>query len=101
MIPAGVEPKEANMTKAIEMIAIIAMCAAASVSHAAPSAAKVPGGISTDALRAFRAMDTDGDGYISRAEAAKDARTSQLFDAADRDRNGKLDIAEFKSALPT
>ena len=61
----------------------------------------VPGGISTPLLKAFRMMDTDSDGYISRAEAAKDARTSQFFDLADRNKDGKLDMEEFKLAAPT
>jgi hypothetical protein len=80
--------------------ALLSLCCA-SLAAAAKDGVKVSGGISEQLLAAFRAMDVDGDGYISRTEAAKDPRTSKLFAQADRNGDGRLDVAEFKSAAPT
>lgn len=51
----------------------------------------------------FRALDLNGDGYISAAEAAGFRDIVNRFDKADRNRDGKLSRAEFarlKSAKP-
>jgi len=45
--------------------------------------------------RYFHALDLDGDGYVSLAEAAGDPIIVQRFDRADRDRDGKLSPKEF------
>lgn len=41
-------------------------------------------------------LDIDGDGQISRAEAAGNAEVTLAFDRADRNRNGKLSTAEWQ-----
>lgn len=41
-------------------------------------------------------VDIDGDGQISRAEAAGNAELSLAFDRADRNRNGKISTAEWQ-----
>ena len=43
----------------------------------------------------FRALDLNGDGYVSSAEAAGFRDIVTRFDRADRNRDGKLSRAEF------
>jgi hypothetical protein len=43
----------------------------------------------------FKALDIDGDGAISKAEAAGNADLVKGFDRADRNRDGKLSRAEY------
>ena len=47
----------------------------------------------TDAY--FRALDLNGDGYVSLSEAAGDPVVVNRFDRADKDRDGKLSPKEF------
>ena len=45
----------------------------------------------------FRRLDIDGDGFVSKAEAAGNAPATLGFDRADRNRDGKLSFAEYDS----
>ena len=45
----------------------------------------------------FRHLDFDGDGFVSKAEAAGHAPVTVGFDRADRNRDGKLSFAEYDS----
>ena len=45
----------------------------------------------------FRALDIDGDGFVSKAEAAGNEKVTLGFDRADRNRDGKLSFAEYDS----
>ena len=45
---------------------------------------------------AFRGLDRDGDGFVSREEARRDDAVARAFDLADRNRDGKLDPEEFR-----
>jgi hypothetical protein len=45
--------------------------------------------------RYFHALDLDGDGYVSLAEAAGEPIVVQRFDRADKDRDGRLSRKEF------
>ena len=44
-------------------------------------------------------LDTNGDGAISKAEAGKMKGMTEGFDAADKNKDGKLDTAEFTAAM--
>ena len=45
----------------------------------------------------FRALDLNGDGFVSLAEAAGDEIIVSRFDKGDRNRDGKLSPKEFAS----
>ena len=45
--------------------------------------------------QAFRALDKNGDGFITRQEAAADADLAKEFGAADSNGDGRLSEAEF------
>jgi hypothetical protein len=44
----------------------------------------------------FKNLDIDGDGQVSRAEAAGHEEVTLAFDRADRNRDGKLSLAEYE-----
>ncbi|HEX6296037.1 MAG TPA: hypothetical protein VFZ74_05620 [Burkholderiales bacterium] len=43
----------------------------------------------------FASLDVNGDGYVSRREAARHPGVARGFDAADEDRDGRLSPLEF------
>jgi len=57
--------------------------------------AKPQGGVSRDLEQQFKALDRNGDGYLSRDEVAESMKSG--FEAADKNRDGKLDMAEFQA----
>lgn len=46
---------------------------------------------------AFRGLDKDGDGYLSRKEAAANQQVSANFHKADANRDGRLSRQEFNA----
>ncbi len=68
-----------------------------------PAAASASGGAtarqpaSSDKDEMFRRLDIDGDGFVSKAEAAGHEALTVGFDRADRNRDGKLSFAEYES----
>ena len=48
-------------------------------------------------LDAFRRLDANGDGWLSRAEAAKRPEVGANFQRADANRDGRLSFAEFET----
>lgn len=64
------------------------------VPHASSGGATASGG--TDRAAAFKSLDVDGDGLVSKAEAAGNAEVTGAFDRADRNRDGKLSAAEYE-----
>jgi EF hand len=52
-----------------------------------------------DATAQMKTLDTDSDGTISKAEAGKMKGMTEGFDTADRNKDGKLDTAEFTAAV--
>lgn len=59
------------------------------------SASRAPDASEKEAL--FRHLDIDGDGFVSKAEAAGNEKATVGFDRADRNRDGKLSFAEYDS----
>lgn len=47
--------------------------------------------------QAFKQLDIDGDGAVSKAEASGHAQLMNAFDRADKDHDGKLSRAEYDS----
>src|SRR5262245_555087 len=61
----------------------------------AGATAKTPA--SSDKESTFRRLDIDGDGFVSKAEAAGNEAVTVGFDRADRNHDGKLSFAEYDS----
>jgi hypothetical protein len=91
--------------------ALMAQAGAASgVGGADPDASSVPnqqGGNGSGSVgssrgaaggASFRSLDANGDGYVSRAEAAAAGYTSR-FDAMDTDRDGRLSEREYGAGM--
>ena len=68
---------------------------ASSGSSASRSATRAPDASEKEAM--FRYLDIDGDGFVSKAEAAGHEKATLGFDRADRNRDGKLSYAEYDS----
>jgi hypothetical protein len=62
---------------------------------AGSSARRAPDAAEKEAM--FRYLDIDGDGFVSKAEAAGNEKATLGFDRADRNRDGKLSFAEYDS----
>ena len=58
---------------------------------------KPQGGVSRDLEQQFKALDRNGDGFISRDELMADKALSGGFNNADQNRDGKLDMPEFQA----
>jgi hypothetical protein len=67
----------------------------ASTGSSAPSAATAA--LREERDKAFKALDLDGDGAISKAEAAGNAQLITRFERHDRNRDGKLSRKEYES----
>lgn len=68
------------------MIALAALTACSSLEREA----------GLDVAHAFRALDRNGDGFITRDESRRDDAVARSFDVADRNGDGKLDPEEFR-----
>jgi hypothetical protein len=59
------------------------------------TARKAPDASEKEAM--FRYLDIDGDGFVSKAEAAGNEKATLGFDRADRNHDGKLSFEEYDS----
>jgi hypothetical protein len=52
-----------------------------------------------DLQRDFDRLDANGDGFISSNEAYADPGVEEQFERADRNQDGKLDLAEYQELM--
>jgi hypothetical protein len=64
-------------------------------SSGASTGSSAPTALSMEKEQLFKGLDVDGDGGISKAEAAGHEKVVTGFDRADADRDGKLSRAEY------
>lgn len=57
---------------------------------------RMAGGVSEDMMKEFRALDADKDGYLTKSELASKPELANNFAKADKDKDGKLDPAEYQ-----
>jgi hypothetical protein len=69
----------------------------AGASAAAGSSKAPTGGVSRDLEKEFKALDRDGDGFLSRSEVEQNSALQSGFQAADKNGDGKLDMSEFQA----
>lgn len=97
------------MTKTLRSVALTAVFAAALplaalAQTAQPKQPTQPGGAgqapaaSTPEV-AFMRADADGDGKLSKAEAARIPQVAAKFDALDKDKDGMLSMGEYMAAF--
>ena len=90
------------MTKTISLLisalwlAVPAYADSAQKSGADPVDAKSTPAPISDSEKEFRALDRNGDGFLSRSELEASKVLAARFDSADKNRDGKLDLAEFQ-----
>jgi EF hand len=77
------------------LIAAFAAAAALALSGPAVGQPAAP----ADAAAAFKKADVDGDGRLSKAEAASLPAISARFDELDTDKNSFLSMSEFSAGL--
>jgi hypothetical protein len=65
------------------------------VASSGASARRAPEASEKEAM--FRYLDIDGDGFVSKAEAAGNEKATLGFDRADRNHDGKLSFEEYDS----
>ena len=70
---------------------------AATAPAAASGSSKAAGGVSRDLEKEFKALDRNGDGYLSREEVEQNSALKSGFQDADKNRDGKLDLSEFQA----
>lgn len=63
---------------------------------AQPDQAAKPG---KDVAAQMKELDPDSDGTVDKAEAAKMKGLAEVFDVADKNKDGKLDTAELSTAM--
>ena len=68
-------------------------------SSSSAGASRPAAALSAEHQQAFKGLDLDGDGQVSKAEGAGHADFVAGFDRADRNRDGKLSAAEYGALL--
>jgi hypothetical protein len=79
-------------TAALLLYLLAATCAQADTANVAKASEL----LDFDISHGSNGIDIDGDGQISRAEAAGNAEYTLGFDRADRNRNGRITAAEWQ-----
>ena len=86
-------PARMNRRRSLLAALVLAAALPACVAQTLPAETLPP----QDRPEAFRKIDTDGDGWISRQEAALHPEVAANFDRADVDRDDRLSLAEFET----
>jgi len=99
--PMSHEPENMQQNRIPEDQAAQSSDAASTQNNAAhdPTTATGTPAVSMAAIKSnFDAFDKNGDGYISKDEAAADPHLTAQFNTLDADHDGKLSVTEFMSA---
>jgi hypothetical protein len=88
--PGGITPRTTKKADPSSATSKKGKKDSSSAGSSAPAAA-----LSAEKEQAFKGYDIDGDGAISKAEAAGHAELMTHFDRADRNRDGKLSRTEY------
>jgi Ca2+-binding EF-hand superfamily protein len=86
---------QSSLFAAVTLLTSLAVPAFAEGDHARPTDAQIAEHID----KVFARLDTDKDGRISQAEAAKGKRLAKHFDKIDADHDGFVSRAELNAAM--
>jgi hypothetical protein len=65
-------------------------------SGSTPERHRLAGGVSVDLMKEFESLDANKDGFVNRSELASQPELAAIFEKADKNRDGKLDPAEYQ-----
>jgi Ca2+-binding EF-hand superfamily protein len=68
----------------------------ASSAGATTENSRTAGGVSVDLMKDFQGLDANRDGFLSKEELASKPDLANAFEKGDKDRDGKLDPAEYQ-----
>jgi hypothetical protein len=94
--------KQTQAAAVIVALSLAAMSAfagdekASSAAGATTEKSRTAGGVSEDLLKDFHSRDANKDGFLSKEELASKPEFAAAFAKADKDRDGKLDPAEYQ-----
>jgi hypothetical protein len=97
---AGTHKRAVLLALAVALFLVSGECLAAKAKKKRHESSSAGSSAPTQVLSAgkesdYRALDLDGDGVVSLAEAAGNEKVVRGFDRADRNRDGHLSRAEF------
>lgn len=82
--------------RAAALITAFSLIAASAFAGGSTEKSRTAGGVSDDLMKEFRSLDANKDGFISKSELASKRELAAAFGKADKNRDGKLDPAEFQ-----